>query len=91
VLLFASCYAAIKLCSNRTSVPADLVKTDLVCCSHFVVPELLSDYIAHRVPGQKREDFMRANEVACFAFILPQVSCACDLLSVFCMSHCYFA
>ena len=46
----------------------------LCMLSHFVVPELLSDYIAHRVPGPKREDFMRANEVACFAFILPQAS-----------------
>ncbi len=73
------CCVALKQPKFRT---IELNDKHLVCCSHFVVPELLSDYIAHRVPGPKREDFMRANEVACFAFILPQVSEFCMYTAV---------
>ena len=29
--------------------------------------------MSHRIPGDKRADFIRSNEVAIFAFLLPQL------------------
>jgi hypothetical protein len=41
--------------------------------SHVTGSELLSDYIAHAIPGENRDEWYRSNEVAIFVFLAPQL------------------